>query len=74
MTVPPNDSKFWPLARFAIVAVLLLGMLALNYNKFDARDIGTVLTVLGGLGLFDGFKAATSEPAKSDDNKRETDT
>ncbi len=62
MHVPPNNSQFWPFARFALVSVLLFSMLAFNYNRLDVRDIGTLITVLGGLGLFDVFKQKASQP------------
>ena len=66
MPLPEKDSPFWPLARSIVVAALLFGMLALNYNKFDARDLGTIFTVLAGLGLFDGFKTIVAKPPDKD--------
>lgn len=66
MNMPPNDSAFWPFARFALVFTLLLAMLALNYNRLDARDLNTLITVMSGLGLFDGLKAATAPRPTSD--------
>ena len=70
MNVPPNTSAFWPFARFAVVSALLFAMLAFNYNRLDVRDIGTLITVLGGLGMFDSFKAFA---AKHPDEKPPTD-
>ena len=73
MHVPANDSAFWPTMRFGIVAVLLLIMLTVNYNKFDGRDIVTILTVLGGLAGFDvAKKIAAAGPKDTKDKQDDT--
>lgn len=55
-------SPLWPTIRFGVVAVILGTMLAFNYNKWDARDWTTIVTVLGTLGGFDGLKQVITKP------------
>lgn len=56
----------WKLLRLAIVGGLLLGMLSLNYNQFDKRDVVTIFGVLAGLAGFDIAKDRTLNPKDSD--------
>ena len=46
----------WRLLRLVVVGALLLGFLALNYNRLDSRDTTTILGVLLGLCGFDAVK------------------
>ena len=62
MNIPPSDHIVWKIIRQAIVGGMLLLMLSMNYNKFDSRDITTIVTTLMALGGFDVAKAFVSKP------------
>jgi len=57
-------SPIWPAIRFVVIAIVLGVMLAFNYNKWDARDWTTIITVLGTLGGFDGLKQVATKGAE----------
>lgn len=57
MNFPPNNSPFWPIARFVVVGFPLCLLLAFNYrNGWSASDWVTVIGVLAPLGVFDAIK------------------
>ena len=50
MTVPPNDSVFWMVARQAILAVLLSGFAIFAYqNKMSMTDVGMIFTTMASI-------------------------
>lgn len=67
MNIPPSDHVVWKIVRQAIVGGMLLMMLSLNYDRFDSRDITTVVTTLMALGGFDVAKAFVSKPTTPPD-------
>jgi RsiW-degrading membrane proteinase PrsW (M82 family) len=61
----------WKLARLAIVGGLLLGFLALNYNRLDSRDTMTIFGTLAGLLGFDALKEKITHEKPGDDKPSE---
>ena len=55
--MPESSHPIWKLLRLVIVGGLLLGFLALNYNRLDSRDTMTIFGTLAGLLGFDALKA-----------------
>lgn len=55
--MPGAKHPIWKLLRLVIVGGLLLGFLALNYNRLDSRDTMTIFGTLAGLLGFDALKA-----------------
>jgi len=55
--MPDSKHPIWKLARLLIVGGFLLGFLALNYNRFDNRDLMTIFGTLAGLLGFDTIKS-----------------
>ena len=67
MNLPPSDHIIWKIIRLAVVGTILTIMLAFTYNKFDHRDIVTILAALFGLAGFDTTKAmVTKKPGSTD--------
>lgn len=61
----------WKLLRLVIVGGLMLGFLALNYNRLDSRDTMTIFGTLAGLLGFDALKAKLTreQPTSSEDSE-----
>lgn len=69
MPLPEASHPVWRLARHTVICITLATLLTLNYEKFDNRDFGTILSVLAaGLG-FDKIKDVV---AKTKDSASET--
>ena len=57
MQLPPSDHIIWKLTRVVIVGVLFLACAELAYaNGLTKADIVPLITILGGLGVFDSVK------------------
>ena len=75
MNVYPANHPVWKLIRLLIVGSLMLGFLALNYNRLDARDTMTIFGTLAGLLGFDVVKAAITKPkTMAESSEREEDS
>jgi len=68
MTLPASNHPVWKIIRLGVVGLILLAMLALGYNRFDERDILTILATLGGLGSFDFAKSAATKKSSSEES------
>lgn len=65
--LPPSDHVVWKILRTAVVGAILVAMLSLNYNKFDNRDIVTIITAMLGLAGYDTAKTMiTRNPGGSE--------
>lgn len=64
MKLPASSHPIWKIIRLAVVGMILLAMLALGYNRFDERDVITILATLGGLGGFDFAKSAVTKKSE----------
>lgn len=60
MSKYPHDHPIWKILRQLVVGGILLGFLALGYNKLDERDFKTIAGVLGTLAGFDFLKDKVS--------------
>lgn len=69
--MPDAKHPIWKLARLLIVGGLLLGFLALNYNRLDSRDTMTIFGTLAGLLGFDALKAKLTHEKDSGDKPGE---
>lgn len=67
--MPDAKHPIWKLLRLAIVGGLLLGFLALNYNRLDGRDTMTIFGTLAGLLGFDALKAKLTHEKDTGDSK-----
>lgn len=69
--MPDSKHAVWKLLRLVIVGGLLLGFLALNYNRLDSRDTMTIFGTLAGLLGFDALKSklTNEKPTSSDANE-----
>lgn len=58
MTLPPNDSPFWPIARLAVVGGVAALLLTVFYaNGFDPKaDLPTILGIVFSVAGFDLLK------------------
>ena len=57
----PANHPLWTILRLLVVGLLLLGFLALNYERLDSRDATTILGVLAGLAGYDKLMPKTKE-------------
>lgn len=57
MTLPPNDSPLWYLARLAVIGALAALLLTVNYqNGFVPEvDLDTILWLIVGTAGYDGI-------------------
>lgn len=57
--LPPNNSKFWNIAMFAVAGATAAGLLSVLYaNGFDPmKDSATVIGILGAMGFVQIVKA-----------------
>jgi RsiW-degrading membrane proteinase PrsW (M82 family) len=62
--MPAANHPLWKIIRLAVVGGLLLGFLALNYNRLDNRDTMTIFGTLAGLLGFDALKAKITGESK----------
>ncbi len=69
--MPDSKHPLWKIIRLAVVGGLLLGFLALNYNRLDSRDTMTIFGTLAGLLGFDALKAKLTSESK--DTKEPSD-
>ena len=61
----------WKLLRLVIVGGLMLGFLALNYNRLDGRDAMTIFGTLAGLLGYDVLKAKVTRETLSEKESTE---
>jgi hypothetical protein len=55
----------WKLLRSGVVGGLALAALSLFYDRLDSRDIGTILTLMGGVLGFDFAKDRMAQQPKA---------
>lgn len=49
----PANHPLWNILRILVVGVTLTGLLCVNYNAVDSRDITTVVSVIAALAGYD---------------------
>lgn len=72
MNIYPANHPVWKLLRLLIVGGLMLGFLALNYNRLDNRDTMTIFGTLAGLLGFDALKAKLTKSKQTDEGDHES--
>lgn len=62
MTIPPSDHIVWKLIRQVTFGIVLTILLTVNYQKFDSRDVTTILQAMATMFAFDIAKKSATSP------------
>lgn len=64
------DHPIWKLVRMLVIGLLAFLFLSFNYDRFDNRDLITILGLVLGVGGFDQLKAQlTKRNENGEDSK-----
>lgn len=72
MTLPPSDHIIWKLIRQATFGIVLTILLTVNYQKFDSRDVSTILQAMATMFAFDMAKKSATTPKAKPSAEEET--